>query len=190
MTTLSPLKINGFTLVEVMVTMVIMSVGLLGMAGLQITGLKSTSGAGNRTSAAILVSDLAERMRGNTTAVDNNVFLDVDSSDDIDYCAAYHNGTIAVAAVSCTPAQLAAFDLNAWFCGASSNSNRASGVDDLLPQPTATIACTDLDGGVDADDCSPNSLHVLTLNWTELNPNQGSSDQTASTQSLVLTIQP
>ena len=186
--------LHGFTLIEVIVTMAILSVGLLGMAGLQVTGLKSTTGAGNRTQTTLLISDLAERLRANPTAVDNNLFLNVDEAD-IDcttlpspYCAEYHNGSSLVTAENCNPAQLAAFDLNTWFCGPSSDGQRVSGVDDLLPQATFSIICNDSDNS-DADGCTNNSPHTLTIGWTEPNPNRSSADPTVS-PSVSIVIQP
>ncbi len=60
---------QGFTLVEVLVTVVIMAMALLGLAGLQTYGLKSNYGAEQRAKAAQLVYDMADRMRANRDAL-------------------------------------------------------------------------------------------------------------------------
>jgi len=59
----------GFTLLEVLVSMLIIAVGLLGMAGLQIQSLKQGQSAYYRSVATQLAYDLADRMRGNMAGV-------------------------------------------------------------------------------------------------------------------------
>lgn len=59
---------KGFTLVEVMVALVILSVGLLGLAGLQARGLSSSTDASLRSQATLYIYDMAERMRTNREA--------------------------------------------------------------------------------------------------------------------------
>jgi len=57
----------GFTLLEVMISIFILGVGLLGLASLQVTGLKSNHSAQLRTEAIVHVYDIIERMRINKT---------------------------------------------------------------------------------------------------------------------------
>jgi len=54
---------NGSTLIEVLIAMLLLAVGLLGMAGLQTLSLRTTHDAYLRTQATILAADGAERMR-------------------------------------------------------------------------------------------------------------------------------
>jgi type IV pilus assembly protein PilV len=56
---------GGMTLVEVLVTLVIISVGLLGVAGMQLATVRNNSDAFVRSSAAVLASDMLDRMRAN-----------------------------------------------------------------------------------------------------------------------------
>lgn len=60
---------RGFTLIEIMVALVIFSIGLLGLAMLQTTGLKFNTDSYMRTQATILAYDLIDRMRANLVAV-------------------------------------------------------------------------------------------------------------------------
>jgi type IV pilus assembly protein PilV len=55
------------TLIEVLVTMVVMSVGLLGVAALQVTSLKSNQESYVRSQVAMLAADILDRMRSNQT---------------------------------------------------------------------------------------------------------------------------
>ncbi len=56
---------KGFTLIEVLVAMLIFAVGLLGLAGLQLQALRSSSFAQGKTAATMGASHLVERMRAN-----------------------------------------------------------------------------------------------------------------------------
>lgn len=56
---------RGMTLVEVLVTVVLISVGLLGIAALQLTSLKNNKEAHVRSQATILAGDILDRMRAN-----------------------------------------------------------------------------------------------------------------------------
>lgn len=54
---------SGFTLVEVMVAVLVLSVGLLGFAALQTRGLRLNHDALIRTQATFLANDIMDRMR-------------------------------------------------------------------------------------------------------------------------------
>ncbi len=54
---------QGFTLIEVLVAVVVLSIGLLGLAGLQTTGLRNNQSAYYASQAAIYANDIFERMR-------------------------------------------------------------------------------------------------------------------------------
>jgi len=56
---------RGFTLVEILVTVVLVSVGLLGVAALQLTTLRGNQDAYVRSQASVLASDILDRMRVN-----------------------------------------------------------------------------------------------------------------------------
>lgn len=58
----------GFSLVEVLVALVILSIGLLGLAGLQTRGVRDNHGAYLRTQATLSAKDLVDRMRANRSA--------------------------------------------------------------------------------------------------------------------------
>lgn len=56
---------SGTTLIEVLITVVLVSVGLLGLAGLQLTTVQNTNSAAERFEATTLARDILERMRAN-----------------------------------------------------------------------------------------------------------------------------
>lgn len=54
---------NGFTMIEVLVGLVILAIGLLAIAGLQITSVKGNSFSSNLTQASVLAQDRLEILR-------------------------------------------------------------------------------------------------------------------------------
>jgi type IV pilus assembly protein PilV len=65
---------SGFSLLEVLIALVILSVGLLGIAALISTALKSNSSAYMRTQATALAYNIIDRMRANLPAVNNGSY--------------------------------------------------------------------------------------------------------------------
>lgn len=55
----------GFTLLEVLIALLVLAIGLLGLAALQTTGLRSNQMATQRTHATQLAYEIADRMRAN-----------------------------------------------------------------------------------------------------------------------------
>lgn len=58
-----PGRQRGLTLFEVLITLFVLSLGLLGLAGLQITGLRDNHSAYLRSQATVLGYDMADRLR-------------------------------------------------------------------------------------------------------------------------------
>ncbi|MEH6686099.1 MAG: type IV pilus modification protein PilV [Halopseudomonas sabulinigri] len=59
---------RGATLIEVLIAIVVLAIGLLGLAGLQISSLQSNQSSYYRSQATILAYDLTDRMRANRDA--------------------------------------------------------------------------------------------------------------------------
>ncbi|MGK0498552.1 MAG: type IV pilus assembly protein PilV [Oceanicoccus sp.] len=150
------LQQRGLTLIEVMITLVIMSVGLLGLAGLQSTSIKDGLDIGQRSQATWLANEIAERMRANNT-------------DPMSYDAAGAN--VAIASCSATPArdctssscntsQMAAFDIWEVVCGTQTT--------DVLSNAGDSISLTTLDISCSSGLCNNNGFSDfdITLSWT------------------------
>lgn len=74
MTRLASHRQQGATLIEVLVAALILSVGLLGLAGLQVTSVKSNQSAYIRSQATLLAYDIADRMRTNRAEALNGAY--------------------------------------------------------------------------------------------------------------------
>lgn len=106
---------SGFTLLEILICLVVLAIGLLGLAGLQATGLKNNHSAYHRSQAIQLSYDIADRMRANAAGIAS-------------YTGAA-NPAVCNASPGCTPVQMAGQDLVEW------NALIAS----VLPNGTGTI---------------------------------------------------
>lgn len=62
------MKKNGFSLVEVLVAMVVLSVGLLGIAGMMASTVRNNHSAYHRSQATWLAYDMLDRVRANRDA--------------------------------------------------------------------------------------------------------------------------
>ena len=96
---------TGFTLIETLAALVVMSVGLLGVAALYSLGIGTGRAAYYRVQATNLVADMAERIRSNPLGLD--AYTGPGAAHD---CAS----TVNSEGVECTPVQLAAYDLHVW----------------------------------------------------------------------------
>lgn len=100
-------RLSGFTLLEVMVALVIFSIGLLGLAGLQSQSLRYNHSAYLQTQATFLAYDILDRMRANKAQAElggYNADLSTDGSN--------HNCNDS--SVSCGTTQMAQFDIYEW----------------------------------------------------------------------------
>jgi type IV pilus assembly protein PilV len=131
----------GFSLVEVMVALIVLSVGLLGIARMQSLALSSTSVASQRSMAAIEAESMAASMHENrgywTTGDPSGATITIQGA-----TLAVPTGAAALVAAipttctpaqtsPCTPAQLAAYDLQTW----------ATDLKGILPGDQAKIKC-------------------------------------------------
>jgi type IV pilus assembly protein PilV len=106
-------KQSGFTLLEVMVSLVIFSVGMLGLAGIQATSIQSNNIAYMRTIAMQSAYDMADIIRASAD-FNNNVdstFDNVTTTVGSEPTSCAQNGATLP---TCTTAQMAAFEIFYW----------------------------------------------------------------------------
>lgn len=163
---------HGLTLVEVMVALLVLSVGLLGLAGLQINGIRGAAASNYRVQAVMLANELADRMHTNVPAADANSFAAVNILTNA--CPAIATDCLTA---DCNSTDLATFDLND-IC-----LNTAS----TLPQPaTITVTCNDIDT-TDGDACTNGSTHTIQISWNEVIDSSINNGQRTENVSFVIT---
>ena len=102
-------KQRGFTLVEVLIALLVLSFGLLGIANLQLSGVSKSRVSFERSQAALLSNEIVERIRSNLPAATaGNYNLAAGAA-----AATPSSNCIGVSA-NCSPADLAAADLAYW----------------------------------------------------------------------------
>lgn len=131
---------RGVTMLEVLVTLAIVTIWLLATAGIQSSSLKLSKAAHFRTEAVLLSSEIAERMDANTATAATGAYACAST-------ACLTGSSSNCVGTGCDGAALAAFDLYEW----------GTRVSAALPSPTATIA---FNGG------SP-PTYTITLGWTD-----------------------
>jgi type IV pilus assembly protein PilV len=98
---------RGFTLVEVLVALVVLAVGMLGLAVLLVEGLQGSRTAIEHTQAVNLAADIAERMRSNRAAA--SAYDTAEGTPEPRLDAACED-----AAGPCDPRAMASHDLRLW----------------------------------------------------------------------------
>ena len=138
---------TGFSLLEVLIALVILSVGLLGLAALQAEGLRGSSSALQRTTAVSHASDIADRMRSNRDGLSDYVVAigKQATAGAAHACMAAHSGGTPVAANVCTSQEMALHDLFVW---------------------KAEMGGSNYDGSVTAVGGTANQF-VLVVQWTD-----------------------
>ena len=98
---------TGFSLLEVLIALLILAVGLLGMASLMLHSMKSNQSSYQRTQASLLAYDMAERLRLNPTiaTAGNNYVIASTASP---------GSAVTCPSGICTAAQSSAVDVYEW----------------------------------------------------------------------------
>ena len=100
---------SGFTLLEVLIALLVLSIGLLGVAALQTVGLRSSQMAAQRTLATQYTYNITDRMRANPDGLmPGNRYYLIGTDDPAPAITADCDTT------TCSPQELADFDLAQW----------------------------------------------------------------------------
>lgn len=158
----------GVTLLEVLVSMVVLAVGMLGVAGLNLLSLRTTQEAGGRAIAAQLTQEIADKLRlANPT--DLATYVSTNGTSKIDTAGAPPDCFNKV----CSGNDQIAHSVITW--AKSITDNGLSGLDKArysrLPDGSAVICfdSTPSDGTAAAPACdgAPNSPIAIKIWWTE-----------------------
>lgn len=154
------LRSAGFSLLEVLVALLIMSIGLLGLAALQTVGLTFNRQSYGRTQATLQAYDIIDRIRANKS---NNAVI---NSNYDNVALGTTPGTTDCSSSTCDSGQMADYDIRTW-----NNANKS-----ILPQGKGAICRGTLDATFST--CTVGgSIYQIGIKWKE-----GGSDMQLKTE--------
>jgi type IV pilus assembly protein PilV len=165
--------VKGVGMIEILVTLFILSIGLLGVAYLQFVGSFTNSESLSRSQSVLVAQQLTERLRANTVfsitgdglVVDNDYFdatlynfaslsCPAGGLPYQCYCLSRPVTVPDCNAAVCTTAEVAAFDAYEVSCAAVASN----------PEIEISLSCED-NNLADAQTCSVGSKHIVILSW-------------------------
>ncbi len=168
---------SGLSLIEILVTVVVLSIGLLGIAGMQAFGMRYNNDSYVRSQAVSYANELVERMHANPNAVNNGAYKTaIDAqlpatcttvNDPADGANAAPNCVGTAAGEFCTVAQMASLDIFRMQCGYSDGVNLHTGVVNELPLGDIDITCDDDPVIADANPCTNDNSRTITITWQD-----------------------
>lgn len=174
-------RLRGFSLVEVLVALVVLGVGLLGIAKLQGASFSNTAVAARRSLAALEADSLAASMHVNrgywakpdasgASITVQGTAVSVASGAAPLLATAVTAGPNCTTTTACSVQNMAAYDLAQW----------ALALQQLLPNYTATVAC----GTGQPISCT------ITITWTENAAAVNSTEASAAASALAASTAP
>ncbi|WP_422132955.1 type IV pilus modification protein PilV [Endozoicomonas sp. ALD040] len=141
-------KEKGFGLIEVLISVVIFMVGILGMAGMQAQATRATQDSLQRSQALWLANEMSERMKVNVQGVQSGRYqsrAQTASSNLSSYCAG--PAPRQCLANTCTADEMADFDVHDLMCRNA-----------RLSDQQMTVSCS-------ASPCNSGATVSITLEW-------------------------
>jgi type IV pilus assembly protein PilV len=162
----------GFSLIEVLVAILVLMVGILGVAGMQMVSFQTNQAAYARSQAIYLAQDIFDRIRANPTGYATSTVYD--------NVLSTSSGTIpndpacVTTAGGCTPAQMAQQDVREW-------------ADNFVDVFSSTDYRPTLPGGVgQLTRTALTNTFTATITWNERDWNNGS--RTIESRQVAITV--
>ncbi len=152
-------KLKGFTMIEVLVTLVILSIGIMGLIGMQLVSAKNVNNSQMRTVATFFAYDIIDRMRANPAGVAAGNYNSISGSET----------STSNCPSSCTPSAMATTDAAQW----NANIKRTFAAGGLG---------TDANGTVTRN----GNIHTVTLTWKE--QNKGTTGEGVESKTLSMQV--
>ncbi|WP_163836203.1 type IV pilus modification protein PilV [Spartinivicinus ruber] len=159
---------QGATFIEILISIFVLAVGLLGQVMLQSKAMNSTFDSSQRSQAMWLAQEIVERIRVNALGFEKGHYANAinqyrngckNKTMPIKICSDYSHNSGRTSGVSCNSEELAYFDAWELMCGYDNKIK--SDLNDTLANITAKIECYD---GNQASNC-PNKLYSVVVGW-------------------------
>ena len=141
-------KQTGSGMIEILVSLIVLAIGLLGIAGMQVISMKNANNAEHRYRASMIAYDMMERMRSNPAGVSTNEYNNVNISS-----SGSSDSSASTCSAVCSASELAAYDVAMWEQKITA-----------LPNGTASVT-----GNA--------AVFEITVAWQEQNTNKDSSPE-------------
>ncbi|MRI33708.1 type IV pilus modification protein PilV [Endozoicomonas sp. OPT23] len=138
---------QGVALIEVLISLLIFSLGVLGLSGLQSEAIRITHDSSQRSHATWLAHEATERMKVNPQAVESGEYQSQSSTASTDIVTYCNSSPPSCIGATCTPTNMARFDVHELMCDSSGLINQQ-----------LTIACS-------ATPCITGSMLDITVSW-------------------------
>ena len=151
---------SGFSLLEVLISLVVLSVGLLGIAGLETAGMRMTYNGSVWSAAAMSAQNIVDKMRANPGCINNGATItSCTSTGGViggNYDALTAKPTSSPSCTTCTSAQIAQVDAYDWYTTIGNN----------LPSGTGSVMCVTASYCDQANYVSQ-AVYVITICWDD-----------------------
>jgi type IV pilus assembly protein PilV len=159
----SPRGARGVSMIEVLVAIVIFSLGLLGLALMQLKGANFTKDSGARSAAVLLTRSMADRMQANPKGVADGDYV---------WTTATKPTRTDCTSTTCTPAQVAANDINAWLTQMAA----------AMPASASTAGMGKIVENTDSSG-NPDGTYTISVQWSGLGVLDSNTSTTNSNSS-------
>lgn len=144
---------RGVGMIEVLVTLVIVSVSLLGLAALQINSLRFNQQAYLRSQATYLAYDIIDRMRANETEATSGSYTVIWTDDS--------NGSTACDDNACNPGAMATYDINQWLNTLKTELPKGDGIVSIVGDKVTVSVRWDQSRGESAETIRTHTVELL-----------------------------
>lgn len=140
---------GGFSMIEVLTSIAVFSIGLAGMASLSLASLQSTSDGQFNSQAIFIAEEMADSMRANLQAYETQAFVSTPATGE----------KTCTPGNTCTAAEQAGYDSGKWQWHALSE----------LPGGLAVVCMdsTPMDGNPGAEACDGLGLNTIKIFWAD-----------------------
>jgi len=164
---------KGFSIIELLIAVLVMAVGILGIAGLQVISLQQNRSALFRAEATQMSNDIMDRIRANPTAIYAPVLIGAVPDSSARDCNS----------LECTPPQMAGFDIASWKCALNpenTDGDTYSICETLEITKTSVMSSSSLPQGAGSVTLTA-TTYEITVQWVD--------DRAGNTKSIVLRSQ-